>query len=442
MPILTAEERVGTVLGGRYRLDAILGSGGTSTVYRAAHSFTKRSVALKLLKPEHSRDRGLVARFLKEARVASTLVHPNVVAILDMGTEDGDTYLAMELLEGRSLAALLGDEGPLPAERAITLLRPVMEAIRAAHEKGIVHRDLKPENILVGDRGDGVQRAIVLDFGMAKTNDAAWGHATQSGVIVGTPFYMSPEQAEGANDVGPPSDVWSMGVLLYRAFSGEQPFNGTSPTALLLAIARGDHVRLEERAPTLAPALAAWVEGALVVDRAGRYPDMSAMLAALDRALDGEILESSRATRTSGIVVRTSSAGDLPAVGAEPPARPSRAPMVAAAAIAVAVLALLALASQRSGTAPPATSAEVAATPTTTVVAAPPPPPDPTAVLVAPPARVAVEPAVEEVTPPPPTTRSGRGGDRHRPPRTGAHTPATDSATTTSGHQTGLLEEW
>ncbi len=438
MPILTAEERVGTVLGGRYRLDSILGSGGTSTVYRAAHSFTNRAVALKLLKPEHSRDRGLVARFLKEARVASTLVHPHVVAILDMGTEDGDTYLAMELLEGRSLAAMLGKEGPLAPGPAIALLRPVMEAIRAAHDKGIVHRDLKPENVLVGDRGDGIERAIVLDFGMAKTNDAAWGHATQSGVIVGTPFYMSPEQAEGANDVGPASDVWSMGVLLYRAFSGEQPFSGNSATALLLAIARGDHVPLDVRAPALPAPLASWVEGALVVDRAARYPDMGAMLAALDRALAGEMNLAASASAedlapssvtSSGIVMRQETLTQ----SALPAARRSRGPVVVAA-LALTAFALIALASRLTASEP--RGASVDATPVAEITVTPPgPSPSLSAIVTPPSAPVVVVPEDVPAIPAVAIDRAARATSRRRTtPEIATPTPA--------GRRTGLLEEW
>ena len=379
VPILTAEERLGTVLGGRYALDAILGEGGTSVVYSATQTFTKRPVALKILKPEHARNRELVSRFLKEARVASTLTHTNVVAVLDMGTTEGDTYLAMERLSGESLGALLGREGTLTVERTLSLLRPLMEAVALAHERGVVHRDLKPENVLVGDRGDGHTRAILLDFGMAKTAEVAWGHMTQSGILVGTPFYMSPEQTEGASDIDAATDVWAMGVTLYRCLSGELPFFATAPSALLLAIARGEHVALGTRAPSLPAPIAAWVEGALVSDRAHRYPHMRAMLAALDRALEGQL------------PVTHAQASSSDAANERPPARRIWPRYVAAGVALVAILAALswtlappppapraeARVASPAPVPPPASRAEVPAigAPRTEAAVAPAPPP-------------------------------------------------------------------
>jgi serine/threonine-protein kinase len=415
MPMLMPEERVGTLLGGRYRLESILGAGGTSTVFRARHTFTDRAVALKLLKPEHARDRGLVARFLKEARAASTVVHPHVVAILDMGTDDDCTYLAMELLQGESLAALLARQGALSEAQTVTLLRPLMEAIGVAHASGIVHRDVKPDNVLIGHRGDDVQRAVLLDFGMAKTTEVAWGHMTQSGVLVGTPYYMSPEQAEGAPDLGPQTDVWSTGVMLYRALSGELPFVGNTPTALLLAIARGEHRHLGERAPHLDPAIAAWVEGALVVDRAGRYENMAAMLDALERALRGDV---------SPVVSN--------AIGASPPPQRRRTTAIVAGLIAAAVLlACAAWATQGTSDAPaipprPEVRAEVAA-PSTEVPTAPAEPtPEP---LMATPNEPAIAPIAERAA-------------RPRRTRTAPSAETSDGAPRVRTPESGLVTEW
>jgi tRNA A-37 threonylcarbamoyl transferase component Bud32 len=323
MQCTRAEERVGTLLAGRYRLEGILGEGGQAVVYRATHAWTGRSVAVKLLRPEHARDRHLVMRFLREARTASTLVHPNVVAILDMGAdEDGDVHLAMELVEGRSLGAILDREQRLEPSRAITLLRPIVDALALAHRSGIVHRDIKPDNILIGDRGDGVVRPILLDFGTAKSTTSTWGNATQVGAIIGTPFYMSPEQTEGAADVGPPSDVWSMGVLLYRCLSGSLPFFASSPSSLLLAIIRGEHEPLDRVAPWVPRPIASVVERALCTDRAQRYADAGELLEALDRAMvergvvDGGVLagtdraSTARAVPDGSVVDRAAASGD------------------------------------------------------------------------------------------------------------------------------------
>jgi serine/threonine protein kinase len=453
MPILTAEERVGTVLGGRYRLESILGTGGTSTVYRAVHTFTNRSVALKLLKPEHSRDRDLVARFLKEARVASTIIHPHVVAILDMGTDEDCTFLAMELLSGESLAARLARIGALSPETAITLLRPLMEAITVAHDKGIVHRDIKPDNVLVGDRGDGIERAVLLDFGMAKTTESAWGHMTQSGVLVGTPYYMSPEQAEGADDLGPATDVWSMGVLLYRALSGDLPFAGSTPTALLLAIARGDHVPLGTRAPSLPPPIAAWVEGALSTDRSARYPDMRAMLDALDRALGGEL----RAAPIASSAVTTSGVRSLGVLPSDPALSPPNldAPRGHSRGIVYASLGLLVALglgfaawravgasdpSERASSPAPVAAAPVVEPAAPVAVAVPVEPAADEEVA----AEILPEPPVSED--PPETTREAR---RERPRREHTETPPAESTPASAGSPpaphaggTGLVTEW
>jgi serine/threonine protein kinase len=421
VPILTAEERLGTVLGGRYSLDSILGTGGTSIVYAATHTFTKRAVALKILKPEHANNRELVARFLREARIASTLVHPHVVAILDMGTEDGDTYLAMELLGGEALSQLAAREAPMGVDRTLTLLRPLMEAVALAHSRGVVHRDLKPDNILVGDRGDGTTRAILLDFGMAKTAEVAWGHMTQSGILVGTPFYMSPEQAEGADDIDAATDVWAMGVTLYRCLSGELPFYATAPSALLLAIARGDHVPLGTRRPELPAPIAAWVEGALALDRTQRYRDMSEMLAALDRALAGEILPAP-----------VDEAAPALEVASTPPAR-SGSRWIAVGVAGMVALALAALAWGRPQTQPvsPAPVAHETIVPPAPMVAATIVAPS----FVSPPPTTVAEaaPVVPDAPVPP------RGPHRARavgaPPATTPLPPPTRSSS-------GLASEW
>ncbi len=287
MPILTEEERVGTLLAGRYRLDSILGRGGTGVVFEATHNWTGRHVAVKLLRPEHSRDLSLTRRFLQEARAAANIVHPNVVQVLDMGNEpDGTVHLVLELLEGVSLGKHLEDEGTLSVAETLSVLVPIMDALVVAHRQGIIHRDLKPDNVFLHRDGAGRRVPKLLDFGTAKMVDAAWGSATQTGTLVGTPFYMSPEQAEGKKEQGPPTDVWSMGVMLYRCASGTLPFWADTPTKLLIEIIRAEHEKLEERAPDVPLAFASVVDRALEPDVEKRWPTMQAMLDALREAAE------------------------------------------------------------------------------------------------------------------------------------------------------------
>lgn len=288
MPILTDEERLGSQIGGKYRLDWIVGRGGMGVVFAATHGWTGRRVAVKLLHPEYSREEKVVHRFLQEARTAASIKHPNVVDVLDMSAEaDGTVYLVLEYLEGESLAHVL-DRGPVSPPRALEILLPVMDALEAAHRRGIVHRDLKPDNIFLNnDPATGQIVPKLLDFGIAKVIESAQGRATQTGTIVGTPHYMSPEQALGQPDVGPSSDVWSMGVVLYQCLSGELPFTGGNATGVLLAITTGQHARLGSVAPHIPPPLEEAVERTLIVNRSQRYQSMAQLMDSLKAASQG-----------------------------------------------------------------------------------------------------------------------------------------------------------
>jgi serine/threonine-protein kinase len=276
MPILTEEERLGTLVAGRYRLESILGRGGTGVVFQAVHTWTGRQVAVKLLRPEYARDLSLVRRFLQEARTAAGLEHPNVVQVLDMGAaEDGAVYLVLELLRGESLSDILERTPRLEPGRLLRIVLPVMDALAYAHAQRIVHRDLKPDNVFIRQDATGRSVPTLLDFGMARMVETQWGHATQSGTLVGTPFYMSPEQVNGETDVGPESDVWSMGVLLYRCLTGRLPFEENTPTKLLLAIVQGRPKPVRELAPEVPEPLAEAVDRALRSDRNERFADVA-----------------------------------------------------------------------------------------------------------------------------------------------------------------------
>ncbi len=287
MPILTEQERIGTLLAGRYQLDAILGRGGTGVVFEATHNWTGRKVAVKLLKPEYSRDLSLTRRFLQEARAAAGLSHPNVVQVLDMGNEkDGTVHLVLERLEGRSLGAHLEENVTLSPEETLNVLVPIMDALVLAHQQGIIHRDLKPDNIYLHKDGAGRPSPKLLDFGMSKMVDAAWGTATSSGTLVGTPFYMSPEQAEGRKDQGPQTDVWSMGVIFYRCLTGALPFWADTPTKLLMEIVQAHPKPVTERAPDVPAAFAEVVDRCLEEDLDKRWKSMGALLEALKSAAE------------------------------------------------------------------------------------------------------------------------------------------------------------
>jgi serine/threonine protein kinase len=219
---------VGLVIAERYHILGKLGEGGMGLVYLAEHVRMGRRCAVKVMHPGLMHDADAVARFNREAANASRINHPNVAAIYDFGeTSDNIVYLAMELVEGESLASIVGREGALPESRAVELCRQVAEAVNAAHELGIVHRDLKPDNIMVMRARDGREIVKVVDFGIAKATKGERLAVTRTGFVIGTPDYMSPEQVLGES-LDPRSDIYSLGSILYEMLTGERPFAGPS----------------------------------------------------------------------------------------------------------------------------------------------------------------------------------------------------------------------
>src|SRR5919112_1863258 len=207
-----ADVAEGTVVDNRYRVQRRIGSGGMADVYLADDAQLGREVALKVLHRRFARDREFVERFRREASAAAGLQHPNVVSVYDRGEWDGTSYIAMELVDGRTLRELVQQEGPLDPVRAIDCTIGVLRAARFAHRRGIIHRDLKPHNVLL----DGEGRTKVTDFGIAR---AGASDMTETGSIMGTAQYMSPEQAQGLA-VTPRSDLYAIGVLLYELLVG------------------------------------------------------------------------------------------------------------------------------------------------------------------------------------------------------------------------------
>ena len=226
---------------GNYKIVRVLGEGGMGTVYLAEHPMIGKRVAVKMLRPDLGTDPGLVSRFFQEAKAVNEIRHPNIVDISDFGhTSDGIVYFVMELMEGQSLRDKLASSGTMPIDQAVACARQVVDALAAAHRMGIIHRDLKPDNIfLVADsQVPGGFRSKLFDFGVAKLlgeKQAQVGHKTIDGAVVGTPFYMSPEQAL-CHDVSAAADIYAMGVVIYEMLTGTVPFHSEQLVILLNAI--------------------------------------------------------------------------------------------------------------------------------------------------------------------------------------------------------------
>ena len=263
-----------TMVAGRYRLIGKLGSGGMADVWCAEDTMLDRRVALKFLHERFAQDEQFVERFRREASSAAGLQHPNVVGVFDRGTVDGSHYIAMEYVEGASLKDLI-DRG-LGVPEAVEIIRQVLAGARYAHSHGIVHRDLKPQNVLVDSEG----RARVTDFGIAR---AGASEITQTGSVLGTAQYLSPEQAQGL-PVTAASDIYSIGVMLYEALTGQVPFDGDSPVTVALKQVSERPRPPSEVNPQVSRALDAVVLKALAKDPSNRFRSAEEFLAALDAA--------------------------------------------------------------------------------------------------------------------------------------------------------------
>jgi hypothetical protein len=223
---------LGTVVDGRYRIQVRIGEGGMGVVYKAVHTSLNKVIALKVLRGEMAKDAEVVQRFVQEAQSASSIGHENIIDISDFGRlPDGTVYFVMEYLNGQPLNDLIKRGGSIPVTDAVQILRQIGSALGAAHQRGIVHRDLKPDNIYLVQRGELSNFVKVLDFGIAKVGGAS-NKLTRTGMVFGTPHYMSPEQAAGQS-VDARTDIYALGVIMYEMFTGRVPFDADTFMAVL-----------------------------------------------------------------------------------------------------------------------------------------------------------------------------------------------------------------
>jgi serine/threonine protein kinase len=265
---------------GAYRITALLGRGGMATVFRARQMTMDRDVAIKVIKPELAVSKDFTARFEREAKMVASLSHSHILKVFDYGHHADMGYLVMEYLAGGSLADLI-EHGPLPIERTLRFFEQIAQALDYAHRQGIIHRDLKPQNVLLDDD----QNAMLTDFGLAKLAGTGT-QLTHTGLTVGTPAYMAPEQWQGSN-IDKRADIYSLGVMLYEALSGTLPFNGDTPFRVMHMHIYEFPPLLIERDPNLPPGVDMVLMKALGKKPEERYASAGAMVAAFREALSG-----------------------------------------------------------------------------------------------------------------------------------------------------------
>jgi len=268
---------VGELISGRYELEELVGSGGMSNVFRAHDRLLERTVALKILHEQFTRDEDYVERFRREARAVAQLAHPNIVTVIDRGEQDGRQYIVFEYVDGQNLKELTAG-GPLDPREAIGLALQVARALSFAHERGLVHRDVKPQNVLLNDDG----QAKVTDFGIARSLDVHG--VTQTGTVLGTSDYIAPEQARGQK-VDPKTDIYSLGAVLYELLTGDVPFKGDNFVAVAMRHVNEPPPSVLDRRPDCPLRLDLAIQRAMAKDPEERFGSMDEFCAELEACL-------------------------------------------------------------------------------------------------------------------------------------------------------------
>ena len=283
---MSAPVQEGEILGGKFRVERVLGTGGMGVIVAAYHLQLDQHVALKFLLPEAAKDDAVVQRFAREARAAAKIQSEHVARVLDVGTLDtGAPYMVMEYLDGRDLDQILKASGPLSVHDTVGYVMQACEAIAEAHALGIVHRDLKPANLFVADRADGKKSLKVLDFGISKVMPGAQQQAepslTNTSAIMGSPMYMSPEQLRSSKDVDVRADIWALGIVLYECLAGTGPFASGTVAEVCAAILKDKPTPLREVRPEVPEGLDMVVARCLEKDMERRYANVAELTVAL-----------------------------------------------------------------------------------------------------------------------------------------------------------------
>jgi serine/threonine-protein kinase len=283
---------VGDVVGGKYTIERLIAKGGMGAVFAARHTVTGKPVALKWLLSDLEHDSEASVRLIREAKTAARVSHSNVVDVYDVGEHRGSLFLVMEYLQGHTLSAHLAEHKQLPVHETLALLVPVMRGVAAAHREGVIHRDLKPSNIfLCVDPNTHEIVPRVLDFGISKVTEQLGDgdiSTTRTGTLLGTPYYMSPEQLAGASTLDARADVYAIGVILYQTLSGSLPFRAQTVAGLAMQVATSEPPSLARLRPELPAQVVEVVARAMARDAAQRYGSVDELRVALEAAARSE----------------------------------------------------------------------------------------------------------------------------------------------------------
>ena len=347
---MAAADRIGSLIASKYRLEALLGEGGMGSVWRAAHVTVGKRFAVKVLHAEVSKHPDAKRRFTQEAQAAAKIGHPAILDVYDLGEDGGELYMVMELLEGESLAQRVA-RGPLPISESLEVAVGVLDALDAAHGANVIHRDIKPANVFVVRGATGRAAVRVLDFGIAKFQETADGAKTSSGTVLGSAYYMAPEQVRADAEIDARADVWAVGATLYELLVGEPAHKAPTQSAVIAKIVMTPAPPVSQRRTDVDPKLDAIVARALRIDRAERFSSAAEMRDAIEiHLLERAPTTISTSPSAAALSALTASATSSP--------RPRSLVPVALAALLIGVVASLALASRTSTTPVPPSHVE------------------------------------------------------------------------------------